>query len=61
MNVILEEQESIWMGRFASVGAIGALLDTVALARRVEIGGVDPLLGKILSTEVSMLIWTVDE
>lgn len=49
------------MGRFASVGAIGALLDTAALARRVEIGGVDPLLGKILSTEVSMLIWTVDE
>lgn len=49
------------MGRFASVGAIGALFDTTTLARLVVIEVVGPLLGKILSTEVLMLIWTVDE
>lgn len=56
MNIILEELASIRLGRFASVGAVGAIVDTASLAGLVEIGGVGPLLGKILSTEVSILI-----
>lgn len=43
-------------GQFLSVGATGAVVDNVALAGFVELGGIDPLTAKVLAAEISIIL-----
>ncbi|MFB6105326.1 MAG: GtrA family protein [Halobacteriaceae archaeon] len=46
-------------GQFLSVGILGAIVDMVVLTTVVELGGVSPAVGKVLSAEAAIVVMFV--
>lgn len=48
-----------YFSRFLSVGAIGAVFDNIVLVGAVELAGIAPLVAKVLSAELSIVLMFV--
>lgn len=48
-----------YFSRFLSVGAIGAVFDNIILITAVELAGMEPLVAKVLSAELSIVLMFV--
>lgn len=61
--MIEDRVRALWsvvrIGQFASVGAIGAVIDVTTLAAVVEFTGIGPLVGKLIAAETAILVMFV--